>query len=112
MAKINIDIDTSKKTVAVKVDDKKVPDVHDVHVFTEISGFFGVDIAQVEDLGDLKKITRLVASKEGDPKIIVKTIEKSQDYLRKVSFSKYPQDGDLHKFELLSKTVDLLNLVE
>lgn len=73
MAKINIDIDTSKKTVSVKVDDKKIPDVHDVHIFTEVSGLFGVDIAQVEDIGDLKKITRLVATKDDSDGITVTT---------------------------------------
>lgn len=62
MAKVVIDVDTSKKTVGVKVDGKSVSDVRDITIFTEKSGFFGVDIAMSEDLGDLRKVTRLVAS--------------------------------------------------
>ncbi len=112
MAQINISVDTTEKTVSVKVDDKKISDIHDIHVFTEKSGFFGVDIAQVEDLGDLKKITRLVASKEDGPKTIEKQLHPNKDleyvssinYLGQVCFSGGDgklRKGDLHKFELV-----------
>lgn len=113
MAQINISVDTTEKTVSVKVDDKKVSDIHDIHVFTEKSGFFGVDIAQVEDLGDLKKITRLVASKEDGPKTIEKQLHPNKDleyvssidYMGQVSFSRNDdgnlKEGDLHTFELV-----------
>ncbi len=67
MAKVVIDVDTSKKSVSVKVDGKSISDVHDISVFTSLSGFFGVDIAMREDLGDLRKITRLVATE--NPKL-------------------------------------------
>lgn len=62
MAIINIEIDTSKKDVKVTADGKKVNNVRDIVVYTELSGYFGVDIAMIEDAGeDLKKISRLCA---------------------------------------------------
>ncbi len=115
MAIIDVTVDTGKKTVSVKVDNKKVSDVHDVHIFTEISGFFGVDIAQVEDLGDLKKITRLVASKEDGPKIIDKAISALQfsgeiDYIASIKY--LGEENGLYKFEITKDEVTLENLLD
>ncbi len=129
MAIIEITVDTSKKTVVAKVDNKKISNVHDIHVFTETSGFFGVDIAQVEDVGDLKKITRLVAceSREDGESIedgentekatrIYNKVNKIDDN-KSVGF-KYIEEvtQGLHKYEVLTfvqnDLVSLENLLD
>ena len=125
MAIIEITVDTSKKTVVAKVDNKKISNVHDIHVFTETSGFFGVDIAQVEDVGDLKKITRLVACEsredgENTEKAtrIYNKVTKIDDN-KSVSF-KYIEEvaQGLHKYEVVTaeepkkELVSLENLLD
>ena len=129
MAILEITVDTSKKTVVAKVDNKKISNVHDIHVFTETSGFFGVDIAQVEDVGDLKKITRLVAceSREDGESIedgentekatrIYNKVNKIDDN-KSVGF-KYIEEvkQGLHKYEVLTfvqnDLVSLENLLD
>ena len=115
MAIIEITVDTSKKTVVAKVDNKKISNVHDIHVFTETSGFFGVDIAQVEDVGDLKKITRLVANKEDGAKIVSKAIESLQyfgeiDYIASIKY--LGEENGLSKFEIVKDTVTLEDLLD
>ena len=48
--------------MAVKIDGKAVDNVHDVTAFAENSVFgFGVDITSREDVGDMKKFTRIMA---------------------------------------------------
>lgn len=62
MAKISIEVDTSEKTVAVKVDDKKVANVRDIYIYTPLSGYFAVDIGMQEEAGeDLQRVSRLCA---------------------------------------------------
>ena len=79
MAEISILVDTTKKTFAVNVDGKKISNVHEAHIFTEAAGFFGVDVVTLEDVGDLKKVTRLVASEE-DPAELVATTAIVENY--------------------------------
>ncbi len=60
MAKIEISVDTEKKTGSVKVDGKTVKDVSSV--WLSLDEFFNVDIAQREVIDDnTVKITRIVA---------------------------------------------------
>lgn len=66
MAKVDISIDTSKKNVDVKVDGKSVKDVHSIYIYTEETGYFSMEISQREDMEDMKKITRLVASEKDE----------------------------------------------
>lgn len=62
MSKVKIEIDTNEKTMVVKIDGKSVDNVHDVTAFAENSVFgFGVDITSREDVGDMKKFTRIMA---------------------------------------------------
>ena len=68
MAKIVLEVDTSKKSGKVTVDGKAVSDV--THVWyasgtDEFSDFF-IEITSRSDNNDLKKITRLVADQDGN----------------------------------------------
>ncbi len=62
MANISITVDTESKEVSVSVDGSKIDNVHDIRVFTESSGFFGVDISTLEEMDNLTKVTHLVAN--------------------------------------------------
>jgi len=63
MAKVSIEVDTTKKEVTVKVDGKKIGSVSDIWINTEAGGFFSLEISQRENAGDdLRKVTRLTAS--------------------------------------------------
>lgn len=61
MAEINISVNTESKEVVVSVDGKKISDVYDVCIYTEKSGYFGVDIKTLEQMDNLTKIMHLVA---------------------------------------------------
>jgi len=63
MSKVKIDLDTAEKIISVKVDGKVVENIHDVSLFAEDSMFgFGVEITSREDMGDMRKLTRIVAT--------------------------------------------------
>lgn len=64
MAKVTIEIDTNEKAVAVQVDGKAVENIHEIYV----SGgdYFSMSLCQVEDAGDLRKVTRLYATSSKD----------------------------------------------
>jgi len=64
MSNVVINVDTSNKTVSVSVDGKAVENVSDISVYSELTGYFGVDIGIREEMGDLKKVTRLIASEK------------------------------------------------
>ena len=89
MAKINITVDTTEKTVAVDVDGKKLPDIHEAHVYTEAGGFFGVDVVTVEEHNDLRTVTRLVAS-EDDPTKLKTSIISVADYQEFIKLANRP----------------------
>ena len=79
MAIVDISIDTSKQEVKVTADGKKIENVRDVIIYTALSGYFGVDIAMVEEVGeDLRKVSRLVAS--ADPDKIPKGAKESVEF--------------------------------
>lgn len=67
MAKIMIEVDTSKKTGTVKVDGKKMDNISHVFYSTD-NGFgdFAVEVVSREEGNDLRKITRLVADENGN----------------------------------------------
>ena len=65
MAKVNITVDTDEKTVEVKVDGEVQDSVSYVGISSEESGYFGIDISMISDVDKtMRKVTRLVASKE------------------------------------------------
>lgn len=64
MAQISINVDTESKEVSVSVDGKVVEAVHDVCIYTENSGYFGVDIKTMEQMNNLTKIMHLVAKNQ------------------------------------------------
>jgi len=68
MAKILLEIDTSKKTGKVTVDGKKVDDVTHVWYSSDHDEFNDcfIEITSRSDNNDLKKITRLVADANGN----------------------------------------------
>ncbi len=68
MAKILLEVDTSKKTGKVTVDGKTVSDVKHVSYYSadeEFGGFY-IEITSKSDSNDLKKIVRLVADTNGN----------------------------------------------
>ncbi len=65
MAKIEISVDTEKRTVKATIDGKKFSNLSDAHIFSEEGGFFAIDLSQVEVLDDsTRKVTRVVANKD------------------------------------------------
>ena len=79
MSKIVINVDTEKKTMAVKVDDKKVPAQH-INLSSEDSPFgFGVQINTEAELGDMREFRTLVAALYKDE--VTKSLNKFQEYL-------------------------------
>lgn len=67
MAKIILEVDTSKKTGKVTVDGKKIDDVKHVWYSSPDSfNEFSVEITSRKDGDDLKTITRLVADRDGN----------------------------------------------
>lgn len=67
MAKIILEVDTSKKTGKVTVDGKKVDDVQHVIYYSPTSFMeFGIEITSRKEGEDLQTITRLVADQDGN----------------------------------------------
>ena len=65
MAQVDISVDTTKKTIAVKVGGKKLPDVKEVYA-NQGNGYFDFSIYMVDEtIDDLRKITRLSANSDG-----------------------------------------------
>jgi len=63
MSKVKIDLDIAEKTISVKVDGEVVENIHDVVLYADNSMFgFGVEITSREDIGDMRKLTRIVAA--------------------------------------------------
>jgi len=68
MAQVDISVDTSKKTLVVKVDGKKLSDVKEVYC-NQSAGYFDFSVYMVDEtIDDLRKITRLSAGKDGELK--------------------------------------------
>ena len=68
MAQVEISVDTTKKTMVVKVAGKKLVDVKEVYI-NQSSEYFDFSVYMVDDtLEDLRKITRLSAKENGDLK--------------------------------------------
>lgn len=66
MAQVEISVDTTKKTVVVKVDGKKLVDVKEVYI-NQSSEYFDFNVYMVDEtLEDLRKITRLSANDRGE----------------------------------------------
>jgi len=87
MAMINIEVDTSKKAVSVSVDGKKVSNVAEIYIASQ-GDYFGVSVTSLEDGEDLRKVTRLVASEDGNLKeeICESAFSKLQSDLQKALF--------------------------
>ena len=67
MAKIVLEVDTSKKTGKVTVDGKKIGDVKHVwYSSSESFSEFGIEITSRKEGEDLQTITRLVADQDGN----------------------------------------------
>jgi hypothetical protein len=66
MAMVNIEIDTSKKTISTSVDGKKYANIRSIYFVNDEYGF-GLEMAQMEEAGeDIKKVVRLVANEQGE----------------------------------------------
>ncbi len=68
MSKVTVQIDTNDKTIEVSVDGKSVGNVEGIHSFSEKNSkgnveFFSLSITKVEEEGDLRKVTHLMASR-------------------------------------------------
>jgi hypothetical protein len=83
MAKVNIGIDTEKKTVDIKVDGKKLSNTSEVFISTEEGPYsFRLEILQHEKLDDtLRKSIRLIANEQGD--LVEDVITDIYQYLEK-----------------------------
>ena len=70
MAKVNISVDTTEKTVEVTVDGSIIDNVSSAYVYADspdYCGCFSLEISQFEkgeNKGDLRKWTRLTAAKQ------------------------------------------------
>lgn len=74
MSKVRIDVDTTEKTMTVKVDNKPVDNVHNVSIFAEDSVFgFEIEIVSKEELGDMRKFTRIIASDTKEAQSLTKS---------------------------------------
>lgn len=83
MAKIEISVDTEKRTVEAKVDGKKVQNLGDIVIYSEEgAGFFGVDITQFEKLDDsTRKMTRISANRYS-PEYVEPTLARAKENAR------------------------------
>jgi len=62
---INISVDAKNKKVSVSVNGETLENVTDIHVYTEESGYFGLEVVQREMVGDFHKVSRIMASDKG-----------------------------------------------
>lgn len=86
MAKVLIEVDTSAKTMQVKVDDKKVSNVKEVYVVKD-EEYFNIGITSIDDAADdLKKVTRLFANEKGEFELSTSEIQISEIHWEKPSF--------------------------
>ena len=67
MAKVNIEVDTSAKTVNMVVDGQTLSNVKDIMIFynedapTDSFDRLNMDIRMIEKMEDMRKVTKLVA---------------------------------------------------
>ncbi len=106
MAKISIEVDTSKKIGTVKIDGKSVKDVSSV--FLSLDSFFSVDISTIEVVDDdTRKITRIVADEDGFLGSRKGKVKSSESYpgMYEVDISKDYSPAELST-QLLRRKVD------
>lgn len=69
MAQVVINVDTDNKVVKVTIDGKELPNVTNISVWTEESGYFSFESCQYEKVGDLRQYTRLMASEKAQASV-------------------------------------------
>lgn len=80
MSKVTIEVDTKKKTIVVAVDGKKLSGIESVNVYTSSDSeypYMEVSMTKSDTVGDLRSVTRFMASESKEGKEAIRRGEAS-----------------------------------